>query len=102
MLDAFTDAAEGILDLLGEDAFFAGGTTPIKINIEHGVQLTGLGSDEAAYRGDMIAQRDVASIHQSHNPQAGQTFVQGGSTYRLEHAVEDNGALKRFVILKVA
>lgn len=102
MLDVFDDMAEGILDLLGEDSFFAGGTTPIKINIEHGVQLTGLDGEIASYRGDMVAARPVATIAARHNPQTGQTFEQGGTKWRLEHLVESNGAVKRFVVRKEA
>lgn len=101
MLDLFSDAAEGILDLIGEDAFLAGALTPIRINVEHGVQLTGIGGDQAQYKGDLVANRDVATIHTRHNPQSGQTFVQGSATYRLEFMVEDNGATKRFVIMPV-
>ena len=101
MLEIFDDMAEGILDLIGEDAFLAGATVPIKINIEHDVQLAGIGGEEAAYRGDLVAQRDVATIHARHNPRAGQSFVQGDTTWKLEHLVEDNGSSKRFVILKV-
>ncbi len=101
MLDLFSDAAEGILDLIGEDAFLAGALTPIKINVEHGVQLTGIGGDQAQYKGDLVANRDVATIHSRHNPASGQTFTQGGHTYRLEFMVEDVGASQRFVIMQV-
>lgn len=101
MLDLFSDAAEGILDHIGEDAFLAGALTPIKINVEHGVQLTGIGGDQAQYKGDLVANRDVATIASLHNPLSGQTFVQDGLTYRLEFMVEDNGATQRFVIMPV-
>ena len=97
MLDIFSDMAEGILDQLGEDAFLAGATTPIKINIEHGVQL-----EEAQYRGDMVANRDVATILSKHSPAAGQRFVFAGTgkAYRIEFLVEDNGYSKRFVVME--
>lgn len=101
MLDLFSDAAEGILDLIGEDAFLAGASTPIKINVEHDVQLTGIGGDQAQYKGDLVANRDVATIHARHNPLSGQTYVMGGSAYRLEYLVEDNEAVRRFVIMKL-
>ena len=101
MLDLFSDAAEGILDLIGEDAFLAGASTPIKINVEHGVQLGGIGGDQAQYKGDLVANRDVATIPSRHNPLSGQTFTQGGHTYRLEFMVEDVGASQRFVIMKL-
>ena len=98
MLDLFREMAEGILDELGEDAFYDGGFTPIKVNIEHGVQLAGIDSEQAAYRGDLVANRDVATISLRHNPVAGKRFVQNGKTYRLEFLVEDNGVSRRFVI----
>ena len=98
MLDLFREMAEVILDELGEDAFYDGGLTPIKVNIEHGVQLAGIDSEQAAYRGDLVANRDVATISLRHNPVAGKRFVQNGKTYRLEFLVEDNGVSRRFVI----
>lgn len=101
MLDLFSGMAQGILDVLGEDAFYDGATTPIKVNIEHGVQLTGMGGEEATYRGDLIANRDVATLFLRDNPQAGKRFVQNGKTYRLEHKVEDNGVTIKFVIMEV-
>lgn len=108
MLDLFSDMAEGILDQLGEDAFLAGAATPIKINIEHGVQLAGISGEEAQYRGDLVANRDVATIMTKFQPAAGQSFtfapsalsIYAGRTYRLEFLVEDNGYTKRFVIME--
>ncbi len=101
MLDLFSEMAEGILDSIGEDAFYDGATEPIKINIENGVQLAGMGGEDAQYRGDLVANRDVATILSRHNPRAGKQFVQGGKTYRLEFLVEDNGVTRRFVVMAV-
>lgn len=108
MLSLFSDMAEGILAAMGEDAFFAGATETTKINIERGVELGGLGSEQASYRGDLIVRRDVATILVSLNPRTGQTFTMAlpggarGATYKLEELVEDNGATRRFAILKVS
>ena len=101
MLDLFSEMAEGILDELGEDAFYDVGYTPIKANIEHGVQLAGIDSEQAAYRGDLVANRDAVTISLRHNPVAGRCFVLGSKTYRLEFLVEDNGVTRRFVITEV-
>lgn len=101
MLALFQQMAEGILTLTGEDAFYDGATVPTRINIEHGVQLSGIGGEEAAYKGDMVVNRDVATVLISQNPRAGKTFVQNGRTYRLEFLVEDNGATRRFVVMEV-
>ena len=101
MLDLFSEMAEGILDELGEDAFYDVGYTPIKVNVEQGVQLAGIDSEQAAYRGDLVANRDVVTISLRHNPVAGRCFVLGSKTYRLEFLVEDNGVTRRFVITEV-
>lgn len=101
MLDAFRDMAQGILDVLGEDAFFNGATTPVKINVQHDVQLDGIGALDAQRDADMVFVRDVASISASLSPKIGDRFVQNGVTYRLEFPVKKDGALLRFVVMKV-
>lgn len=104
MLPVFKTMAQSVLTLLGEDAFFDGATTTSKINIEHGVQLTGIGGEEAQYRGDLVAERDVATILSSLNPKAGKQFTMaapGGKTYQLDQLLEDNGVTKAFVIMEV-
>lgn len=98
MLPAFRRAAQGILNLMGEDAFFNGATTPIKINIEQGVQVEGFQNDTDR---DIFMQRDVATISSEVNPKAGDQFVQNGRTYRLEYRAHDSGVLQRFVIMDV-
>ena len=108
MLSLFSDMAEGILAAMGEDAFLAGATETTKINIERGVELGGIGSEQAAYRGDLIVRRDLATILARLNPKTGQTFTMSlpggvlGSTYQLEELLEDNGASRRFVVRKVS
>lgn len=107
--DLFSQMSQGVLDLLGEDAFFNGATETVKINIEHGVQLTGIGGEDAQYKGDLVANRDVATIHGSVNPRAGHRFTfaptaiarYAGKTYRLEFLVEDNGVSRRYVVTEV-
>lgn len=88
-----------LLGALGKPSTLNG--QPALINIEHGVQIAGYGSEQAASRGDYIAQRDVATIGAEHNPQQGQSFVQDGNTYRLEALLQDRGYSRRFVIQKV-
>lgn len=108
MGSVFGRMAQGILSVLGEDALLAG-DVPCKINIEHGVQLTGVDGESAAYRGDLVVQRDVATVLLSANPRAGQQFtfdIEGGGphagqTWRLESMIEDNGFTRRYIVLKV-
>lgn len=91
--------AADALRLLGEPAVFEG--TPTRIHIEHGVQLTGIDAEQAAYRGDYVANRDVASVSCELNPKTGDRFTQGNTMYRLERVVDDNNFIKRFVVLRV-
>ena len=98
----FQQAARDALRALGEESFFNGSTEPTWINIQHGVQMTGVGSDEAMYRGGHVANSDVATIMSDLQPQTGKTFTQSGSTYKLGALVRDNGYTKSYVVLKVA
>lgn len=95
----FQRMSEVLLAKLGSPATINGQAT--RINIEHGVQLTGLGAEQAAYRGDYVAQRDVATVPNAVAAQVGDTFAQDGTTYRLEALLRDNGVNRRFVIQKV-
>lgn len=95
MLDAFRRMSQGVLDILGEDAFFDGSPTPVKINIENGVQVQTSGDE------NLTVERDVAALSSDLNPVAGKTFVQNGRTYRLEFRVQDIGVNQRFVIMDV-
>ena len=95
MIDAFRRMGQGVLNVLGEDAFFDGSSTPVKINIEHGVQVQTGGQE------NLVVERDVATISSDLNPTAGKTFTQNGKTYRLEFRLQDNGVNQRFVIMEV-
>lgn len=100
MIDAFQFMGDGVLSIFGEDAFFNGGTDPVQINIEHGVQLVGLGDGTSGYDG-LNVERDVATLSGALNPKTGDTFVQNGVTWRLEARLENNGVTQRFVAMKM-
>lgn len=95
MIDAFRRMGQGVLNVLGEDAFFDGSPTPVKINIEHGVQVQDHNDQNS------IVERDVATISAELGPRSGKTFTQDGKTWRLEARIQDNGINPRFVILDV-
>lgn len=83
---------KSILFALGEDALFAGASTPERVNIEHGVQVEGLGED-------MTTTRDIATVEPTHS--TGEYFTQNGKRYRLEALVQDNGVNKRFIVMEI-
>lgn len=95
MLDAFRRMGQGVLAVMGEDSFFDGSPTPVKINIENGVQVEDRNDQNS------IVERDVATLSSDLSPRSGKTFVQNGQTYRLEFRLQDNGVNQRFVVLKV-
>lgn len=107
-MSVFGRMTESVLSLLGEDAFLRT-TVACKVNIEHGVQLTGADAESAAYRGDLVVNRDVATIALRHAPQSGDTLhfpatgtgPHAGKHYRLESRIEDNGFSQRYVVLEV-
>ena len=83
---------KSILFALGEDALFAGSTAPERVNIEHGVQVDGMGDD-------LTVTRDIATVEATHT--AGEYFNQNGKRYRLEALVQDNGVNKRFIVMEI-
>lgn len=109
MSSVFGRMAQGVLSVLGEDALLRG-AVPCKINIEHGVQLTGMDGESAAYRGDLVVNRDVATVLKTHDPKAGDIFTfavdgggpHAGQSWRLETMIEDNGFTRRYVALQVS
>lgn len=108
MSSVFGRMAQGILSVLGEDALLRE-AVPCKINIEHGVQLTGMDGESAVYRGDLVVERDVVTILKTANPKSGDRFKfnpnsgpHADQTWQLESMIEDNGYTRRFVVLRVS
>lgn len=107
-MSVFGRMTESVLNLLGEDAFLRT-TVSCKVNIEHGVQLTGADAESAVYRGDLVVSRDVATIALRHAPKGGDrlhfpetgTGPHAGKNYRLETKIEDNGFSHRYTIIEV-
>lgn len=100
MLDLFKQMSKSILAVLGEDALLRG-TVACRINIENGVQFSGMDGDQARYKGELSLDRDVATIPIEHNPVVNDQFTQNGKTYMLEHKIEDNGVTRKFVIMEL-
>lgn len=90
MLGAFQRASASILAVLGQDAFLRGEPTPIKINIEHGVQVV---NDD-----QLIMQRDIATIPISAAPRLNDRLVHPDGVYNLDALYQDNGVTKRYLL----
>lgn len=102
MLDLFRQATETALSLLGEDAVLRG-NTPCKVNVEHGVRVAKLQesfSSEADLAHAMV-ERDIATIANTYSPRVGDTLAHPNGTYRLDSVLEDRGAYRRFILLRV-
>jgi len=81
-----------LLVALGQEAFLRDGE-PCRVNIEHGVQVTGLDDN------DMVVERSIATIDMSMNPKPGDRLVHPDGIYRLEAPFQKNGINKRFILL---
>ena len=101
VLSIFERMSATILRTLGKPAYYNGSTEPVMINIEHDVQMAGMGAEQAAYRGDYVANRDIATVPMDLNPRVGDRFVQDGVLWRLESLHSDKGANRRFVVSRV-
>lgn len=92
MLNLFKQATKSALTLLGEGSFLRG-SVPCQVNIEYGVQLTGIDDN-------MVVDKDVATIDSDVNPKVGDTLTHPDGTFVLDVKLEDKGAFRRFVLRK--
>ena len=90
-LTIFQQMSRTVLAVLGEDATLRG-TEPCRVNIEHGVQVTG--GD-----GMTVLEKSVATIAASLNPKVGDMLTHPDGTYRLDVEAGNNGHSKRFILL---
>lgn len=90
MLSLFKTATKSALSLLGESSFLRG-TVSCKVNIEHGVQLTG--TDDM-----IVVSRSVATIDSDLTPKVGDALTHPDGNYVLDVLMEDKGAFQRFVV----
>lgn len=92
MLELFRTAAADALTLLGEGATLRG-TVLCQVNIEHGVQLTGLDDD-------MVVAKSVATIAKIHNPKVGDALSHPDGRYVLDAILVDTQVSTRFILRK--
>ncbi|AXY83373.1 hypothetical protein [Acidovorax phage ACPWH] len=103
----FGRMTRSVLSLLGEDALLRGVSCG-KVNIEHGVQITGLEGERAAARGDLVVESDVATIDKQYAPKSGDLLEftadgggpLAGTRWRLETMLSDNGFSRRYQVIQ--
>ena len=77
---------------MGEGSFLRT-SVPCRVNIEHGVQI--IGSDD-----NVVVERSVATIDNSHAPKVGDALTHPDGSFRLDAIFQSNGANTRFILLK--
>ena len=103
MLDLFLRATQDALALLGEESVLRGGVQ-CRVNVEHGVRVARM-EESYSSEADLArasVERDVATIPASLSPRVGDSLAHPAGNYRLDAVLEDRGAYKRFILLKVA
>ena len=75
-------------------------TVPCRVAIQHGVQFAGYGSESAAYRGDLVVDKSVATILKSLAPKAGDALQHPDGDYVLDVLHKDNGYTVQFILRK--
>lgn len=85
------------LDLLGEASTLDGADIG-KAVLERGVDLLPGIADRAD--DNFMASVDVISIGVTHTPRVGQVLVHPDGTFKLTRKVEDNGFVRRFIVVE--
>lgn len=89
---------ERLLARLGKQSLLRG--APCQVIVQHGVQFAGYGSESAAYRGDLVVDKSVATILKSLAPKAGDRLQHPDGDYDLDVLHRDNGHSVQFILRK--
>lgn len=97
---------KGVLAILGEDSFLRG-SVPCRVNIEHGVQITGPDGFTVLERSvatiPMVTETivDGVAVTVTVNPKVGDALLHPEGNFRLDVETADNGTSRRFVVLRL-
>lgn len=100
-MSAFSRLTSRVLAHLGQASLLRGEivTPPRIIHVKHGVQLTGYGSESAAYRGDLVVEKSIATIPKEYAPRVGDRLqTADGGDYDLDVLHQDNGFTMKFIL----
>lgn len=100
MHSAFSRMSERLLATFGQESLLREEvvTPPRRIAVKHGVQLTGYGSEQAMYRGDVVVEKDVAYVPKSYNPRSGDRLQHPDGDYDLDVMIKDDGIKETWVL----
>lgn len=91
---AFQRASRAILRHLGEKGtLLRGVATHYPVDIDRDVQYAGL-------EGELVVAQYVGTFDASENAQVGDALSDGADNYKLDVLIEDDGYVRRFVLLK--
>lgn len=93
MLEIHRMMSESVLSVMGQGAFLRG-EGPVQINVEHGVQITGL-------EDNIVSERDVATISTDLSPRKGDILTHPDGNYELDKPLQDNGVNQRWILIPV-
>lgn len=101
-LTAFSRLASRLQAHLGLESVLRGEVVdpPRRINVKHGVQFTGYGSEAATYRGDLVLEKSVATILKEYNPKVGDELDHPDGNYKLDTLHADNGYTMQFILIE--
>jgi hypothetical protein len=100
MAGAFERLAKSVLNRLGQDALLLSGEiiTPCRVNVEHGVQISGTYDDA-------VFERTVATFDKgafSPAPRVGDRLEHPAGVFTLDGLLADNGFTLRFTLQPVS
>lgn len=82
-----------LLAAFGEESVLRG-SEPCRVNIEHGVQVTGPD-------GFTVLEKSIATVSCEMNPKVGDTFTHPEGKFKLDVETSNNGANRRFIVLRL-
>lgn len=91
MGDPFARMHDRLLSHLGSEAVLRG-TTPCRVNVEHGVAVTG-------EYGEVVGHRTLVHIQSSLQPRSGDALAVGTKTYALDSLESDDSYYARWFVL---
>lgn len=89
--DPFGRMDQRLLSRLGKEAFFRGQPDPIKVLIEHDVEIVD-------GNGELQGKYSMVSMPSSQAPRRGDSLVLGNDSFRIEKKLHDDGSMAECIL----